>query len=164
MIVAKFSQTDRLYHRATHKVTLDYADVAALGASTTGTIAILPSSGTFPAGIRAMMVAVNLITAFDASDASINSLLIEVGDGGDTDRLLTQTELASDGTEVLFKASAASTQPYAYEAADTIDAKFTVAGGGTPTLAEITSGKVEIYLWIDDLNILENVGGPLSTT
>lgn len=161
MKLIPLAPTDRTRLLATHKVILDYADVAALGAGTSGTIAIFPRSGTFAAGTTFRFAGLNLTTTFDASDTSINSLLIEIGDGSDTDRLLTQTELAVDGTEILFKVEGAVTQPYSYLVADTVDAKFTVAGGASPTLAEITSGQVEIYFHVSDLNDLERVSGGL---
>jgi len=162
MKLIPLAPSDRIRLMATHKVILTYTDIAALGSGTTGTITLFPTSGTFPVDTTVRFTAMQLITAFDFSDASINSLLVEVGDGNDTDRLLTQTELAVDGTEVLSKASAASTQPFSYTVADTVDALFTVAGGGSPTLAETTSGEVHIYLHITDLNDLNRVAGPLS--
>lgn len=162
MQLITLAPTDRKFHHATHKVIFDYNDIAAMGAVTNLTTAIFPTTGTFPAGVRAMLVAINLVTAFDFSDASINSLTLVVGDGGVTNRLLDSTQLAADGSYVAFKASAATTQPYAYVVADTIDALFTCAGGASPTLAECTSGKVEIYLWVDDLNLLENTAGSLT--
>lgn len=138
------------------KAIIKAADVAALGAGTTGTIAIFPRSGTFPAGFKARQAAILLITAFDASDAAINSLLAEVGDGNSTARLVAQTELAVDGTEVLNKGDAQTTAPFVYDVADTIDVKFTVAGGASPTLAEINVGEVEIYLAVDNLRLNVN--------
>lgn len=161
MKLIQLSPTDARYQLATHKVVLTYADVAALGASATGTIAIIPTSGTFAAGTTARFAGLQLITAFDFSDTGITSLLIEIGDGGDTDRLLTQTEIAVDGTEVLYKVEGAVTQPYSYLVADTIDAKFTAANGGTPTLAEATSGEVHIYLHVTDPTIMTRVKGSL---
>jgi hypothetical protein len=157
MNVIKLSNTDAKYQLATHKIVIDAADVAALGSGTTGTLAIFPATGTFPAGTTARFAGLNLKTPFDFSDAAINSLLIEVGDGGDTDRLLTQTQTALDGTEILYKVEGAVTQPYAYLVADTIDVLFTVAGGASPTLAETTVGEVEIYLHITSLRRVENV-------
>jgi hypothetical protein len=140
---------------ATHKVSIKAADVAAL-AGASAALAILPPSGTFGAGMFVEVIAHNLITAFDSSaDASINSLLAEVGDGGDTDRLLTQTEVALDGTEVLFKAGTGIGM--AYSVADTVDVTFTVAGGASPTLAEIDSGEMELYLRVFNLNDFEIV-------
>lgn len=145
MKLIPLSHTDALFHQATHKVTLDYTDLVALGANATGTIALFPTSGTFPAGTVVRFAGGRLTTAFDFSDASINSLLIEIGDGGDTDRLLAQTQLAVDGTEIL---NFTSTLAYAYPVADTLDALFTAAGGGTPTLAEATAGALELFFHV----------------
>lgn len=161
MKVIALPPQSRQFHLATHKVIISYTDIAALGASATGTLALLPinTAGaftkTFPAGTVARFAGLNLITAFDFSDTGITSLTVQIGDGSDTDRLLTSTELAVDGTEILWKVEGATTQPYAYLAADTIDALFTAANGGTPTLAECTSGEVEIYLHVTDSNALE---------
>lgn len=149
----------------THKVIIDYTDLtAAAGASdTTVTLPIIPQdvstaqTETNPIGLAVQRCAMNLITTFDASDAALNSVLVEVGDGGDTDRFLDQTELSADGTYITFKHSKVTTFPHAYTAADTIDAKFTVAGGASPLVDELTSGKVEVYLAIVDLNALETV-------
>jgi len=157
MDLVPLAPTDAMFNLATHKVIIKAADVLALGAGTTGTLAIFPKTGTLPAGTTARFAGLELITAFDASDASVNSLLVEVGDGGDTDRLLTQTEIAVDGTEVLFKTSALM---YQYLVADTIDALFTVAGGASPTLAEINAGEVHLYLHVE-LPKLTKIRGPL---
>jgi hypothetical protein len=139
----------------------DFTDVDDGAGGTTVTKQVFPDGnvGTtaFDAGLAVINTGFNLITAFDASDAAVNSLLIEVGDGGDTDRLLTQTETALDGTEVLFKMMGAVTAPFAYVVADTIDALFTVAGGATPTLGEVNAGAAEVYLHLFDLNRLEIV-------
>lgn len=135
---------DQQLHRATHKLTLTYVDIAALGASTTGTIQIIPLTGLVPVGSTVRCARIDLITAFDFSDAAINSLLVEVGDGNSTARFLTQTEIAIDGTEVLHKVSGGL--EYSYPSEDGVDAKFTVAGGGTPLLNECTSGEIDIYL------------------
>jgi hypothetical protein len=148
---------DTMFAGATHKAIIDYTVLASLGAGATLTIQLLPAqtpaefaagtapSGTVPAGTLVRFCGMRLATAFDFSDAAINSLLMEVGDGNDTDRLLTQTETAADGSYVSNKTTAASTQPYAYDAADGIDVKFTAAGGGSPTVQEATSGKVEVF-------------------
>lgn len=139
----------------THKVNIKYTDLTAkAGASdTTATLAILDVI----AGTMVDKIAINLITAFDASDASINSLTAQVGDGSDTDRFLAAQQCAVDGTEISFFTPTAGfeTMPYAYTAADTVDVLFTVAGGGDPTIDELTSGEVEIYFNAVDLNKLE---------
>lgn len=161
MKVISLPAQSRNFHLATHKVIITAADVAGLGASATGTLALFPinTNGLFtktaPIGTVARFAGLNLITPFDFSDTGITSLTAQVGDGGDTDRLLTATEICVDGTEILHKVEGAVTQPYALLAADTIDVLFTCANGGTPTLAECTVGEVEIYLHITDANALE---------
>lgn len=139
-----------------YKARIVVADLVALGASATGTIAIYPESGNAPAGTLCTRAALNLKTAIDFSDAGITSCLVEVGDGGSTARFLAQTEIAVDGTEILWAGGTGTN--YAYLVADTIDAKFTVANGGSPTLAETTVGELEIYLQVFDLNELEAAG------
>lgn len=157
MKLIALSPTDARFSLATHKIIIYASDVAALGAGTTGTLVLFPFTGTFPAGTTVRFAGINLKTPFDSTaDASINSLLVEVGDGGSTARLLAQTQLAVDGTEILFAASALM---YSYPIADTVDALFTVAGGASPTLAEINIGELEIYLYITDMNRIENIDG-----
>lgn len=150
----------------THKVIIGYADVAALGASATGTLQIFPTGSAgdtnMPAGTYVLRAGFKLNTAFDFSDAGITSLLIEIGDGGDTDRHMPQTEIAVDGTEILYFVTPNSkdSAPYAYLAADGIDAKFTAANGGSPLLSECTSGEIEVYLFIADMARLALVRQP----
>jgi len=143
-----------------YKVILDYTDISGT-AATTCVVPILPEDGatkTFPAGTAILRCATNLVTAFDFSDAGITSCTLEIGfTGGDVDQILVSQELAVDGTEILFKVSNATTQPLAVTAADTLDALFTVANGGSPLCSEATSGKVEVYLFVVDLNRLEDV-------
>lgn len=161
-LVQTLAPQDAMFGLATHKVTIDYTLLAARGAGATLTVQLFPAqnatqyaagtapSGTNPVGLIARFCGLHLVTAFDFSDSGITSLLIEVGDGNDTDRLLTQTEIAVDGTEVLEKAMGAVTSPYAYPIADTIDALFTAANGGTPTVQEATSGEVELYFHLSN--------------
>lgn len=147
-------------HGFTHKAIITYADLtAAAGASdTTVTLTLFPNpdsaSDTFAVGTVVDNVAFDLVTAFDASDAAINSLLLEVGDGGATARLSVQKELAVDGTEILCWQSALA---YAYPVADTLDAKFTVAGGASPTIDELTSGEVHIYFRVKRLEPMRDI-------
>lgn len=144
------SPTDRKYNLATHKVVLDYTDLVGFGSGTTGTVQIFPRTGNFPAGTVARFAGLRLTTAFGFSDVGINSLLVEVGDTGSTARLLSQTQIAAAGTPVTNKVEPGNTQPYAYPSATSIGAKFTVAGGASPTLGEATSGVVELYLHMTD--------------
>ena len=139
----------------THKAIVTYVDVAALGAVANGVIQVFPTTGDVPVGTLVGHCAFNVITAFDFSDAGITSMLAELGDDGDTDRFVKQTEVAVDGTEVLYKGAAMDTAPYAYVAANGIDLKVTVANGGSPLCSECTSGEMEVYLRVGDLNDLE---------
>jgi hypothetical protein len=156
MKLVTLSKTDQNAHLASHKVIINFADVAALGAGTTGTLQIVPEAGTFPAGMQFRFAALKLTTPFDSSDAGINSLLIEIGDSGNTARLMPQTQIHIDGTEI-FNLVPTGGLAIAYNVADKVNATFTVAGGGTPTLAETTVGEVEIYLWIRDSAVVAKV-------
>ena len=130
-------------------------DFTSADTGTTKTIAIFPSSGNGPVGLSVTRCAFRLVTAFDSStDTSINSLLLEVGDGSSTARYSAQKELAADGSNVTYWASTAAGLPFAYTAADTVDAKFTVAGGASPTIAELDSGEVWIFFDAVDLSVL----------
>lgn len=137
----------------THKVIVPYTAITAAAAATdtTATLALLDVT----AGDEVRAAGFNLTTAFDASDTNINSLLIEVGDGSDTDRFIASQQLAADGTEITHWASNATTKPYAYTATDTIDALFTSAGSDTPYLDELNAGQVEVYLGVFNQNTLE---------
>jgi hypothetical protein len=143
------SPTDQNFHLATHKLIIDAADIAALGAATTGVIALVPTTGTFPAGTTFRFAGLHLVTAFDFSDTGITSLLVEVGiTGGDTDKYLTSTQIAVDGTEVIYKVEGAVTQPDSENTADSVDALFTVANGGSPLLSECTVGELHLYFYV----------------
>lgn len=127
----------------THAIEIDYADLSDTAAATK-TIPLL-SVGL---GDVVLAAGMRLNTAFDFSDAGITSLLVELGIGGSTAAIMPQKQLAADGTEILafVTTNATDTMPMTFEAADTIDALFTAANGGTPLLSETTSGKVTIYL------------------
>lgn len=158
MKIIPLAPESRMFHLATHKVIVKAADVAGLGASAGPTaLQIFPATGkTVPAGTTVRFAGFNLVTAFDSStDTGITSLLIEVGDGGDTDRYITSTQIHVDGTEILYQDAKPVTQPYTYLTADGIDALFTAANGGTPLLSEIDSGELEIYLHISRKDDLE---------
>ena len=147
----QLSPTDQLFHDATHKVVVGYADVAALGASATGVIQLLPdtakyTSATLPEGTEVALCKLELVTPFDFSDAGITSCLIEIGlTDGDTDAFLASTELAADGSYVSYKSAASVTSRAMIAKADTVDALFTVANGGSPLCSECTAGELHLY-------------------
>lgn len=143
MKVETLAVQDQLVHGYTHKINITFADLVALGAVANGTIQAIPLTGNAPVGTVVRLAKFDLITPFDFSDASINSLLVEVGDGTSSARFLAQTEVAADGTEIL---AAQSALAGALAVADNIKVKFTAAGGGSPTLGEATVGEINIYL------------------
>lgn len=147
------SSEEALASGFTHRIKVTAADLT--DADTAQTLQLLPqtSGSTLPAGTYVRSAGLKLVTAFDASDdADIDSLTVIVGDGSDDNRFIVATELAADGTEIDYAvtANAVDSLPYAYTAADTIDAIFTCSGGASPTLAEIDSGEVWIYLTLSD--------------
>jgi hypothetical protein len=155
MELTKLSYEEQIASGFTHRVKVVAADLT--DTDTAQTLQLFPqtSGKTLPAGTVVWRAGLRLATAFDASgDAAIDSLTVIVGDGSDDNRLIASTQLAVDGTEILYAvtANAVDTLPYAYLAADTIDAIFTCSGGASPTLAEIDSGEVYIYLALADLN------------
>lgn len=157
MVISRLSYSDQVIHGATHKIVVKAADIAAL-ATDTASLALVPTSGTVPIGTTVGDCKIKVTAAWDFSDASINSMLVEVGDGTDPNRFIGQVQVAEDGTEVDYTVANANSQPYTYLAADTIDLTVTVAGGANPTLAECTTGEMEIYLSVrapfDDLALV----------
>lgn len=82
----------------------------------------------------------------NSADATNNSLLLSVGDGGSAARFLTSTELNENGTEVLLKAGVDIEFPYTV--ADTIDLLFTPDSGFA--LSALDTGRGRILLKIND--------------
>lgn len=87
----------------------------------------------------------------DASDAAFNSCTLSLGDGADADRYLGAVETNVNGTEIIFAATTGTTAvdavtadkvPYAYNAADTVDA--TIGSMASKSLSNIDTGKVWI--------------------
>ncbi len=86
---------------ATHEVVVKCADFAT---STDTNTALVMSNIVIRAGQSVECVAMILTTAFDTANTNYTgSMALKVGDGTDDDLYLTSTELASDGSEVLFK-------------------------------------------------------------
>ncbi len=141
----------------THRCRIPYSTVAAVGgAATTATVAVLDVAVGDVVNDRCAYV---ITESWDASDASLNSITISVGDDGDVDRYMpvTTPQLAEDGTEVDYFVSlggstpATSTAPFVYTTANTVDVLFTVAGGGSPLCSELTSGSVDVFLSVYSL-------------
>lgn len=141
----------------TDKLVLNAADVAALTSGTaysfkpvrsaTGTLSIetaaaaTTASRTLAAGVRVTVSAVRVTTAF----VGTGTLVMIVGDGGDTARYAPSTTL----TAAAYFASTLK-MPFLYTTADTVD--FIITAG--TDITTFTAGEVEIYLGIQDLAAL----------
>lgn len=131
---------------ATHVVKLTYADLTDT-AATTKTVPILPAaSGTLPAGTVVECLGHRCVTAF--AGTSITAVTLQVGDGGDTDRLCTAAldDLIAAGYTAVPRS--VTTQPFAFASADTVDALFTATGAN---LSALTAGEVHIFLRVTDM-------------
>lgn len=131
---------------ATHVIKLTYADLTDT-AATTKTMPILPAAtGTLPAGTICACIGHRCVTAF--AGTSITAVTLEIGDGGDVDRLCTAAldDLIAAGYTAV--PASVTTQPFAFASADTIDAKFTATGAN---LSVLTAGEVHIFLRVIDM-------------
>lgn len=160
MKVRQLSKTDKELYGADVMVVMDFNDVAALGAATSGTLALLPgttagliptagTSGTdtIPAGTKVSLTGYRLDTAFVSSTAA--GLTLKVGDGGDDDRFLVATQMQSGQTPVSYHAGTIATNNFAYLAADTVDATLTAT---TANFNTFTAGQVSLFFRADNLN------------
>lgn len=88
------------------------------------------------------LVRAELVVPFeDTATAGTDSTLVEIGDDGDTDRLLTSTQLNRNGTEVYQKAGTGT--KHVFSADNTVDALFTPKTG--TTLASLNKGLLRLY-------------------
>lgn len=131
----------------THKAIIDHVDLTVTTADADQTIALL----SVPAGALVVKAAIKLVTAFeDLSDATLNDTKVQLGDGGDTDRFVTATQVNdNDANEVFFK-SHANTTAYAYTSADTID--LLVESMTAKSLSDIDAGELHVYLAVTELS------------
>jgi hypothetical protein len=135
----------------THKVVITFADLTALGAVASGTVAL----ATYTAGLGCTKAAFRLVTAFTGGATS--ALALDVGHNGattdDPDSILDNYEVHSTGTEIFFgdgNGAVFATLRTGYYPLDagTYEATFTATGGN---LSVLTAGEVNIYLRLEDL-------------
>lgn len=137
---------------ATHVVKLLYTDLTDT-AALTKTLPILPgSTGTLPVGSMVRCIGHRVVTAFVG--ASVSALTLQVGDGGDTDRFATAALDSMLATGYTAVPASVTTQPYAYESADTVDALFTAVGAN---LSVLTAGEVHVFLQVVPLGEFNEV-------
>ena len=123
------------------KITAD--DLTETTANTAQVIELI----TVAQGSVVQSVAYNLPVAFkDASDANLNTTTIIIGDGSSTSRFLASKELNENGSEVVawVTANDVNTLPYAYLAADTIDATF--GSMAAKSLSDVDTGEIDILV------------------
>ena len=135
----------------THAAVIPYSSVVTVGGA--GTTAVIVIYDMVAGDVVSDRIASVVTEAWTDSDASLNSIIIRVGET-DTDRFLVDTQIAEDGTEVDYfhalggSTGATSTAPLAFASADTLDCLFTVSGGADPTCAELTAGQVVILFTV----------------
>lgn len=145
------SNEERALTGFTHKAIITYADLVALGAVTSGAIAIFA----YTAGMLFKSAAYKLVTAFDGGATS--ALTLDVGWNGastdDDDGLLNGYEVHKDASEVLYadgNGAAFATLRTGYAALDAGNIEATFAATGA-NLDVLDAGEIHIYLGVVDL-------------
>lgn len=141
----KLNAQERAATGYTDKIVVTWEDLTETAANTAQTIALM----SVEVGDVVHSAAYRLVDGFeDASDNALNTTTLIVGDGGDTDRFIVSKELNENGSEVDNWATAQVTDslPYAYLAADTVDAVF--GSMAAKALNDIDTGEVHIFLGI----------------
>lgn len=137
----------------THKSVITYSDIAtAGGAATAVSMDLLP----YTAGTAFQAAAYKIVGAGFVGP-SVTNLTVAVGWNGattdDADGLITATEIATAGTEILYllgngAAFAANATGYVALDAGSIQAVFTATGAN---LNVLTAGEIHVYLKMVDL-------------
>jgi hypothetical protein len=143
MTIVPLSIEERAASGFTHKVSISYTDLYAT-AGLTKTVLVFPSLAA--ANIGLLQAALRVKTAFVG--AAISALTAEVGDDGDTDRILAASSiLAAAGT---WYAILPATAPAFFGTANTFDVLFTATGAN---LTALTAGELELFLSVSDLRL-----------
>ena len=143
---------DIVANGANLEVLLTHEDLTETTAATAQTIPLLTLTALYH---MVELVRMEMLEAFQlTTDAAHNTTLIEVGDGGDTDRLLTSTQLNVNGTEVYMKAGTGV--KYVYTANDTVDIVF-AAPAADKTLAGLNKGKLRLLFNVYDARAARGV-------
>lgn len=139
---------------------VDYNDVAALGAATTGNLSIAPATtnglmpavgtsgtDTIPANFRVKFEALVVDAAFVSGSAT--GLAATIGDSGSATRFMASSQLQSGQTPV--GGVVGITNAYYISTAQTINVYFTST---TANLSTFTAGSMRIFFRLDDLSKL----------
>ena len=137
---------------------VDYTDVAALGAVTTGTLNVAPATtaglmpalgvtgtDTLPAGFVVSLLHMVVDTAFVSGTAT--GLAIIVGDTGTTNRYLASSQLQAGQTPITGAVGTLTNQPYRYSAAGNVNITLTSTAANLNTF---TAGSMRFFFQMDD--------------
>lgn len=154
------SKTEKELFQVDGMAIVDFNDVAALGAATTGnlnvapatTTGLMPAAGTtgtdtIPAGFAVKFEYLIVDTAFVSSTAA--GLAMTLGDAGSATRFLASTQLQSGQTPVT--GAVGITNRYYIATAEALNAYFTST---TANLSTFTAGSMRIYFSLRDLSQL----------
>ena len=146
MIIAPLSIEERVKGGYTKYAVINYADVAALGAVTTGTLTIAKP---VPAEVFGP-VALHVQTAFTSSDGSLVNLTLSIGDAGSTTRYINAVELLATPS-----AGYSTATTFTCLTSPTTSVICTFAATATKLLNTITAGQVVIFWKTADLATLD---------
>lgn len=154
------SKTEQELFDADVMATVDFTDVAALGAATTGNISVMPgttnglqpalgTSGTdsVPAGFNVGLKFLIVDTAFVSSTAA--GLAVTIGDSGSNNRFMASSQLQSGQTPVTYLLGTLG--QYATTATEVVNAYFTST---TANLSTFTAGSMRLFFRCEDLTTL----------
>lgn len=133
------------YENANLEVIIDHAELTQGTAATAQTIDLFPLDASFQ---MVELVRSELLQPFeDTTDPANNSTAVTVGDGGDTARLLTATQLNRNGSTVFIKGG--TTARHVFGAADTVDIVFAAPPAGK-NLAALNKGRLRLLFRVHD--------------
>lgn len=132
----------------THEVIVTHEDLDTAAATETTEVSIVIPAGSLVLGGPHVLVT-------DFASPSSSSLVYSVGDAGDDDVFLTNTQIDAANTPVDYKVATNTSIPHGevYAAADTIIFNFTATGDN---LEDFTAGKLLYYFKLIDLDSLKN--------
>jgi hypothetical protein len=152
--------TEKEFYGVDGMAILDYTDVAALGAATTGNLSVAPATttglmpaagttgtDTLPAGFAVRFRYLVVDAAFVSSTAA--GLAMTLGDAGSATRFLASTQLQSGQTPVT--GAVGITNEYYIATAESLNAYFTST---TANLSTFTAGSMRIFFSLKDLSQL----------
>lgn len=136
----ELAHNDRVALNATHALRITHEDLTETTADTDQTLTIAVKDGDLFA-----VSCAKLKTPFeDASDAAFNSTQITIGDGGDPDRFVAQTQINANGTEIDYiVGTATQAGGYAFNADDTVD--ILIESMAAKSLSDLDTGEIIIY-------------------